>query len=92
MSKRVIDTIKNATFPQMDACWAVLKYREYGILRKATAIEVILGLDEGEISDFLPIFNEGNKKGRIKDYESRHILNDFFYINVDEFRNKEAKD
>lgn len=86
-SEKVIKTIKAATLIKMDACWAILKYREYGIYRKALAIEGVLGLKQGDIADVLPTFKDEYKKGRIKDWEGRHLLNDLFFININEHRN-----
>jgi hypothetical protein len=77
----IVSKVKNAELWQIDAAWAVLKYRKendrkaFGILRKVNSINGIFGFD---ITKYLPVETiEGDDKkfDRIIDGESRKIIN-----------------
>ncbi|NDG54043.1 MAG: hypothetical protein EBY39_13645 [Flavobacteriia bacterium] len=63
-------TISEANQHQMDALWAILKYRDMGILRKIYAMCEVLGLDKDEVVSNLP----QDENGRIFDSKNRFLL------------------
>ena len=62
--------ISEANEHQMDALWAILKYRDMGILRKIQAMCAVLSLDENEVISNLP----QDENGRIYDSKNRFLL------------------
>jgi hypothetical protein len=66
----LIDSISRANGPQLDALWAILKYRDMGILRKVLAMCEVLSLDENKVVSRLP----QDENGRIYDSKNRHLL------------------
>ena len=66
----LIAEISHANEAQLDALWAILKYRDMGILRKVLAMCEVLDLDEDEVVSRLP----QDESGRIYDSKNRHLL------------------
>jgi len=66
----LIDSISRANESQLDALWAILKYRDMGILRKVLAMCQVLNLDENKVVSRLP----QDENGRIYDSRNRHLL------------------
>lgn len=66
----LIEKISLANNSQLDALWAILKYRDMGILRKVLAMCEVLNLDSEEIVSNLP----QDENGRIFDSKNRYIL------------------
>ncbi len=62
--------ISEANQNQLDALWAILKYRDMGILRKIMAMCEVLGLDKNEVISNLP----QDEHGRIYDSKNRFLL------------------
>ena len=62
--------IGEANEHQMDALWAILKYRDMGILRKILAMCEVLGLDKEEVISNLP----QDENGRVYDSKNRFLL------------------
>jgi hypothetical protein len=66
--------IENANLAQIDCLWAILKYREIGILRKVKCMAEVFGpqfpLDQAV--EELP----KNEKGYVADYKTRHLIHD----------------
>lgn len=62
----------SASADQIDIIWAILKYKEIGIYRKAKCISTALGLKLEDLVSLLPKDGEG----RILDYKSRHMIHD----------------
>lgn len=62
--------ISEANEHQMDALWAILKYRDMGILRKILAMCEVLGLDKEEVLSNLP----QDENGRVYDSKNRFLL------------------
>jgi hypothetical protein len=71
-----IPTIANAILKsnsaQVDCLWAILKYKEIGILRKVKCMAEVLHFDLDLACKELPI----NDNGFIVDYKSRHLIHD----------------
>ena len=66
----LIEKISLANNSQLDALWAILKYRDMGILRKVLAMCEVLNLDSEEIVSNLP----QDENGRIFDSKNRYLL------------------
>lgn len=62
--------ISEANEHQMDALWAILKYRDMGILRKICAMCEVLGLDKDEVVSNIP----QDENGRVYDSKNRFLL------------------
>lgn len=70
--KTLLEHIKLADDVQIDSCWAILKYKSIGILRKLKCLAWVFDLDEKEILNNAP----KDKDGRILDHETRHQIHD----------------
>ena len=66
----LIQAIGKANQAQLDALWAILKFRNMGILRKVLAMCEVLNLNSENIVRSLP----QDENGRIFDSKSRYIL------------------
>jgi len=69
-SNILFEKISEANEYQIDALWAILKYRDMGILRKVLAMCEVLNLDSEEIVSNLP----QDENGRIFDSKNRYLL------------------
>ena len=68
-----IDTsLKGSTNAQVDAVWAILKYREIGIYRKLASISEVLNLNFEEVVSEFPC----DEEGRVLDHKTRHMIHD----------------
>ncbi|NDG53351.1 MAG: hypothetical protein EBY39_10060 [Flavobacteriia bacterium] len=65
-------SLEEATDAQVDAVWAILKYREIGIYRKVASICEVLNLDFNKVVSELP----SDEEGRILDHKTRHLIHD----------------
>lgn len=68
----IANAILKANSAQVDCLWAVLKYKEIGILRKIKCMSEVLRFDLDQACRELPL-NDG---GFIVDYKSRHLIHD----------------
>lgn len=66
----LFSTISEANTHQIDALWAILKYRDMGILRKILAMCEVLHLDKDEVVNQMP----QDENGRIFDSHNRYLL------------------
>ena len=64
--------IAEADAVQVDASWAILKYKEIGIYRKVACLSSLFQLDFENTINELPQDDEG----RILDYKTRHIIHE----------------
>ena len=72
VENQVVASLKEASDAQVDAVWAILKYREIGIYRKIASISEVLNLNfEDVISEF-----PSDDDGRILDHKTRHMIHD----------------
>lgn len=55
-----------------DALWAILRYKNIGILRKMKCICKVLGLDHREVLENIP----KDEKGRYLDKPTRQMIHD----------------
>jgi len=70
--KELLNAIKDADKVQIDAAWAILKYKSIGILRKLKCLSWVLDVDEEDVLEDAP----KDKDGRILDHETRHMIHD----------------
>jgi hypothetical protein len=68
----IANAILNASNAQLDCLWAILKYKEIGILRKVKCMKEILQFDLDQALKELPL----NDNGYIVDYKTRHLIHD----------------
>ena len=68
----ITEAIKNATSAQVDCLWAILKYKEIGILRKIKCMSEVLHFNLEKACQEFPT----NENGYIADYKSRHLIHD----------------
>lgn len=68
----ISQAIDKANAAQIDCLWAILKYKEIGILRKVKCMSELLAFDLDKACSELPI----NEQGYIADYKSRHLIHD----------------
>ena len=65
-------SLREANDAQVDAVWAILKYREIGIYRKLASISEVLNLDFEEVVSQFP----SDEEGRVLDHKTRHMIHD----------------
>ena len=71
--KNSIDiSLRKSNNAQVDAVWAILKYREIGIYRKLASISEVLNLDFEEVVSQFP----SDEEGRVLDHKTRHTIHD----------------
>ena len=69
----VVDSsLREANDAQVDAVWAILKYREIGIYRKLASISEVLNLGFEEVVSQFP----SDEEGRVLDHKTRHMIHD----------------
>jgi hypothetical protein len=68
----IANAILTATSEQIDCLWAILKYRDLGILRKIKCMAEILKFDLDKACAELPI----NSGGYIVDRQTRHLIHE----------------
>jgi hypothetical protein len=66
------DAIATSTSVQIDASWAILKYKEIGIYRKVACLASLFNIDFEEITHQLP----KDEEGRLLDFKTRHIIHE----------------
>ena len=72
MKTKLFEIVKKSDDVTADAIWAILKYRNYGILRKVKCICKVLNIEPNEVLSVLP----KDKKGRYLDKLSRQMIHD----------------
>lgn len=65
-------SLEEASDAQVDAVWAILKYREIGIYRKLASISEVLNLNFEEVVSQFP----SDEEGRVLDHKTRHMIHD----------------
>lgn len=66
------ESLLSASNAQVDAIWAILKYREIGIYRKLASISEVLNLNFDEVVMDFP----SDEEGRVLDHKTRHMIHD----------------
>ena len=72
MILKLFISLSNANSVEVDASWAILKYKEIGIYRKVACLSSLFNLD------FEVVLNTLSKddEGRLLDYKTRHLIHD----------------
>lgn len=65
--------IETANLAQIDGLWAILKYKEIGIMRKLMAMCEVLSISFDSVKDSLP----QDENGRILDFETRKQIHEY---------------
>jgi len=65
-------SLSKANSVEIDASWAILKYKEIGIYRKVACLSSLFNLDFEVVLDKLP----KDEEGRLLDYKTRHLIHD----------------
>ena len=65
-------SLSNANSVEVDASWAILKYKQIGIYRKVACLSSLFNLDFEVVLDKLP----KDEEGRLLDYKTRHLIHD----------------
>tara|TARA_E500000081_G_scaffold151004_1_gene180514 strand:+ start:1572 stop:1826 length:255 start_codon:yes stop_codon:yes gene_type:complete len=66
------NAIAHSNAVQVDASWAILKYKEIGIYRKVACLSSLFNIDFQTIISQLP----QDEEGRILDYKTRQIIHE----------------
>jgi hypothetical protein len=68
----ITQAIEKANSAQIDCLWAILKYKEIGILRKIKCMSELLQFNLDRACQELPV----NENGYIVDFKTRHLIHD----------------
>lgn len=71
--KTLTKAISKAKEEEIDGLWAILKYREIGILRKLNSMSKLLGLKAEKVIAEAP----KDENDRILDYDTRKTIHEF---------------
>lgn len=72
MKTKLFEIVKKSDDVTADALWAILRYKNIGILRKMKCICKVLGLDHVEVLENIP----KDEKGRYLDKPTRQMIHD----------------
>ena len=70
--KQLTKAIEKASPEAIDGLWAILKYRDIGILRKLRSMAALLNLNPDKVADSAPT----DENGRILDKATRSEIHD----------------
>lgn len=83
--KTILEAVKDADEVEVDALFALLKYKSIGILRKLKCMALVLDINEETVLNEAP----KDKEGRILDHETRHAIhNELILISKQYQKNK----
>jgi len=72
MKDKLITIVKKTNDVEADAIWAILKYKNIGILRKVMCICRVLNLEPQDVLETLP----KDENGRFLDKPTRKLIHD----------------
>lgn len=72
MKDKLITIVKNTNDVEADAIWAILRYKNIGILRKVMCICRVLNLEPQDVLETLP----KDENGRFLDKPTRKLIHD----------------
>jgi len=81
--EKFIKIVKKTNDVEADAIWAILKYKNIGILRKVMCICQVLNLDHQEILSTLP----KDENGRFLDKPTRKLIHDALIVRQNKISN-----
>jgi hypothetical protein len=70
--KTLFDAIKIAESEEIDGLWAILKYKNIGIMRKLKSMSALLDIDSLRVIDEAP----QDEEQRIIDYKTRNQIHE----------------
>jgi len=73
--KTLKTAINGAGEEEIDGMWAILKYREIGIMRKLKSMSALLGLREEEVNQVISEAPQ-DENNRILDYTTRQEIHE----------------
>ena len=76
--------ILKANAAQLDASWAILKYKEIGILRKIECYSELFGLNSEKVAAEAPVTEDG----RILDKPTRNSIHEYLITRSSEINNQ----
>ena len=71
-NNKLITIVKKTNDVEADAIWAILKYKNIGILRKVMCICKVLDIDTQDVLETLP----KDENGRYLDKPTRRLIHD----------------
>jgi hypothetical protein len=70
--RTLFDAIKIAESEEIDGLWAILKYKNIGIMRKLKSMSALLDIDSSKVIDEAP----QDEEQRIIDYKTRNQIHE----------------
>jgi|TARA_R110002020_G_scaffold147134_2_gene322241 hypothetical protein len=68
--RTLFDAIKLAESEEIDGLWAILKYKDIGIMRKLKSMSALLDIDSNKVIDEAP----QDEDNRIIDFKTRNKI------------------
>lgn len=68
--RTLLDAIKLAESEEIDGLWAILKYKDIGIMRKLRSMSALLDIDDNKVIDEAP----KDEDNRIIDFKTRNQI------------------
>lgn len=83
MNNKLITIVKKTNDVEADAIWAILKYKNIGILRKVMCICRVLDIDTEDVLNALP----KDENGRYLDKPTRKLIHDALIVRQNKISN-----
>ena len=68
--RTLLNAIQLAEIEEIDGLWAILKYKDIGIMRKLKSMSALLDIDDNKVIDEAP----KDKDNRIIDFKTRNEI------------------
>ena len=68
--RTLLDAIELAESEEIDGLWAILKYKDIGIMRKLKSMSALLDIDDNKVIDEAP----KDEDNRIIDFKTRNQI------------------
>ena len=68
--RTLLDAIQLAESEEIDGLWAILKYKDIGIMRKLKSMSALLDIDDNKVIDEAP----QDEHNRIIDFKTRNKI------------------
>lgn len=68
--RTLLNAIQLAEIEEIDGLWAILKYKDIGIMRKLKSMSALLDIDDNKVIDEAP----KDKDNRIIDFKTRNQI------------------
>ena len=83
--RTLFDAIKLAESEEIDGLWAILKYKDIGIMRKLKSMSALLDIDSNKVIDEAP----QDEDNRIIDFKTRNKIHKILLENSKETYERE---